>query len=111
MAKTTAKTATATDKKTALSKSKTHASSIDSLEKISEEVLNKFHSLKIEQQLQADLEWCLGSYRHDKNPSGLLKIIGKSFNVLKEEQTKKTKGVTDKLITDIEKILKAEQGI
>jgi len=106
MAKTTDKTATTTTKKTATSKPKTKASGTDTLEKVSEEVLNKFQALGIDQQLQADLEWCLGSYRHDKNPSGLLKVINKSITVLKGEQEKKTKGVTAKLITDLEKVIK-----
>ena len=106
MARTTAKTATSTDKKNT---AKPKTSGADSLEKLSEETLKKFQTLGIDQQLQSDLEWCLGSYRHDKNPSGLLKVIDKSITVLKGEQIKKTKGVTSKLINDLEKILKEKE--
>jgi hypothetical protein len=108
MAKSTVKNTTAPVKKSATSTTKTKAkASPDALDKISEETLKKFQSLGIEQQLQADLEWCLGSYRHDKNPSGLLGMMSRALDVLKTEQAKKTKGVTSKLITDLEKTLKA----
>jgi formate-dependent nitrite reductase cytochrome c552 subunit len=107
MAKSTVKNTTAPVKKsTTTTKAKAKASP-DALDKLSEETLKKFQSLGIEQQLQADLEWCLGSYRHDKNPSGLLGMMSRALDVLRAEQTKKTKGVTAKLITDLEKALKA----
>jgi hypothetical protein len=102
MAKSTVKNSPAPVKKTAAAKPKANAS-VDILEKVSEEALKKFQSLGIEQQLQADLEWCLGSYRHDRNPIGLIDIINQSLVVLKAEQARKTKGVTSKLITDLEK--------
>jgi hypothetical protein len=102
MAKSTVKNTSAPAKKTVTAKPKAKASA-DVLEKASEEALKKFQSLGIEQQLQADLEWCLGSYRHDKNPIGLIDIINQSVAVLKTELSKKTKGVTSKLITDLEK--------
>jgi hypothetical protein len=103
MAKATVKNTPAPVKKTAAAKTKAKASSVDILEKVSEEALKKFQSLGIEQQLQADLEWCLGSYRHDRNPIGLIDMINQSLVVLKAEQARKTKGVTSKLITDLEK--------
>lgn len=107
MAKSTVKNTPAPVKKTtATTKTKAKASP-DALDKLSEETLKKFQTLGIEQQLQADLEWCLGSYRHDKNPSGLLGMMSRALDVLRAEQTKKTKGVTAKLITDLEKALKA----
>jgi hypothetical protein len=102
MAKSTAKNTLTAEKKTATAKPKAKTS-IDVLEKASEETLKKFQSLGIEQQLQADLEWCLGSYRHDGNPIGLLDILNKSLEKLKAEQARKTKGVTTKFITDLEK--------
>jgi hypothetical protein len=105
MAKTTEQKSN-TDKKASTAKPKAKANTTDQLLKVSEEVLKKFQSLGIEKQLQADLEWCLGSYRHDKNPVGLLGIIDRSITILKGEQLKKTKGVTEKLITDLEKAFK-----
>jgi len=108
MAKTTAKKTSTPDKNPVPAKAKAKAVKTDILEKVSGEALKKFQSLGIEQQLQADLEWCLGSYRHDKNPTGLLEMIDRSITVLKGEQVKKTKGVTVKLIDDLEKVLKTK---
>jgi hypothetical protein len=102
MAKSTVKNTPAPVKKTVVAKAK---ASVDILEKASEEALKKFQSLGIEQQLQADLEWCLGSYRHDRNPIGLIDMINQSLVVLKAEQARKTKGVTSKLIADLEKAI------
>lgn len=102
MAKATAKTVTAPAKKSvAKPKAKTSAS----IEKVSEEVLEKLKSLDLEQQLQADIEWCLGSYRYDQNATGLIEAIGKAHDVLKQAHAKKTKGITATLLSSIEKVL------
>jgi hypothetical protein len=103
MAKASAKTVTAPVKKSAAKpKAKTTTSNI---EKISEEILAKLKLLDLEQQLQADLEWCLGSYRYDQNPTGLREVIGKAHGLLKQEHAKKTKGITATLLSSIEKVL------
>jgi hypothetical protein len=55
--------------------------------------------------LQSKLEYCIGSYDHDKNPSGLVeygKIALKKLTALKEKSPKK---VTKKVLTDLEKSL------
>ncbi|MCW5912298.1 MAG: hypothetical protein KIT62_14605 [Cyclobacteriaceae bacterium] len=70
-----------------------------------EAIVEKLRSLDIEHQLQADLEWCLGSYRYDGNPVGLVDAISRALTVLKAEQAKKTKGVTATFISGIEKVL------
>ena len=67
--------------------------------------LSKLKELGIDQPLQADLEWCLGSYKFDKNPAGLHEMIGRAVKVFTIEKDKKTKGVTAKLITDLSKAL------
>lgn len=77
------------------------------IEKVAVEVLTKLKTLNLEQQLQADIEWCLGSYRHDKNPTGLYEMAEKAFGIFKTEQAKKTKGITSKLVGDVEKALKS----
>ncbi len=105
MAKAIAKTSATTVKKAAQAKPKTTVPSTDPLRKVSVEALKKLQSLNIQQQLQADLEWCLGSYTHDKNPSGLIEAVNRSLSALKAEQAKKTKGVTAKFIDDLEKML------
>jgi len=76
-----------------------------SIEKVSEEILSKLKTLDMGQQLQADLEWCLGSYRFDQNATGLKEVIGKAHEVLKQAHAKKTKGITTALLNSIEKVL------
>jgi hypothetical protein len=105
MAKITAKTplAKAAPKKvTAKATSKTPAANI---EKLSKSILAKLKTLDLDAQLQADFEWCLGSYSYDKNPIGLIKAATTAVGVFKTELARKTKGITPKLIADIEKAL------
>lgn len=110
MAKATVKPATKKAvQKPAEAKSNGKLSSVDSLEKVCEEVLALLQKLGIEQQLQSDLEWCLGSYRFDKNPSGLYEMAQRALVVLNDEKAKKTKGVTAKLTGDLEKVLKNKE--
>lgn len=106
MAKATAKVASSKASAPAKkSPAKPKAKTPVNIEKISEDILTKLKSLNIENQLQADLEWCLGSYRFDQNASGLLEMIRKAHVVLTQEHAKKTKGVTATLINSIEKAL------
>lgn len=103
MAKETAKPAKKTATKRATpTKVKASASETDRIEKVCVESLKKLQELGIEQQLQSDIEWCLGSYRHDQNPSGLYEMAARTLTVLQTEKSKKTKGVTAKMITDLE---------
>lgn len=97
MAKTTTKAAKAPARKT--------KPPVAPIAKAAQMILEKLETLKIDQQLQADIAWCLGSYSHDNNPVGLYEMASKALVVLKAEQAKKTKGVTAKLISDIEKAL------
>ena len=108
MAKAITKTSATKVKKAAPVKSTAKVSSVDPLQKVSMETLKKLQTLNIQQQLQADLEWCLGSYTHDKNPVGLVDAVSRSLSALKTEQAKKTKGVTAKFIGDLEKILNGQ---
>ena|SRR6478736_3780594 len=112
MAKAPAKTSVkataakkAAPKKVATKKASAPTSS-SSIEKTSEEILKKLKSLNLDQQLQADLEWCLGSYKYDKNPIGLIESAERALIIFKEALAKKTKGVTAKMISDIESVLK-----
>ncbi len=102
MAKSPAKTA---EKKVAVKKAapKSKAAAID---KVSESILAKLKALDIEHQLQADIEWCIGSYNYDKNPSGLKEAAAAALVVFKQELAKKTKGVTATFVSSIEKITK-----
>ncbi|MFN3840309.1 MAG: hypothetical protein ACK4RF_06345 [Cyclobacteriaceae bacterium] len=78
------------------------------IEKVCEQVLTKLQSLNLEAGLQADIQWCLGSYRHDKNPIGLYEMGRKAVPVLKAAMEKNKKAVSARLIADLEKALKAE---
>jgi len=104
MAKKPAKapTKTAAVKRSSPAKATT---SVDRIEKASLQALKTLESLGIEQQLQQDIEWCLGSYRHDRNPAGLFEMTERALPVLIAAKERKAKGVTTKLIGDIEKAL------
>jgi hypothetical protein len=103
-----AKTATKTPKKAtkAPAKPKATVSAGEKIEVACETAFKKLQALGIEQQLQSEMEWCLGSYRHDNNPTGLYQMVERAITVFQSELTKKTKGVTAKLISDLEKALK-----
>jgi hypothetical protein len=103
MAKTASKTTAKAPKKTTAAKPTT--SSRASIEKACVDALEKLKGLDIQQQLQNDIEWCLGSYRSDGNPVGLYDMAERALIVFQEERAKKTKGITAKNITDLEKVL------
>lgn len=105
MAKKTAKAPAkaAVEKRPSPAKAKTSA--VDRIEKASIQALKTLESLGIEQQLQQDIEWCLGSYRYDKNPAGLFDMTERALSVLIAAKERKAKGVTSKLIGDMEKAL------
>lgn len=108
MAKSTAKPTKKTAPATArVAKPKSTAPAASPIEKACTEALKKLQSLGIDQQLQSDIEWCLGSFRHDGNPSGLYEMAARALTVLQEEKAKKTKGITTKVISDLESALKA----
>lgn len=103
-----AKAAAKSSSKTESRKPKTTRakSSGNNIEKLSEDTLQKLQELGIEEQLQRDIQWCLGSYRSDNNPVGLYETVSKALTVFRNEKEKKTKGVTAKLISDLEKAVK-----
>lgn len=70
--------------------------------------LKKLQSLAIETRLQADIEWCLGSYGFDKNPSGLVQAAARAAKALQRERTSNPKSVTAKLIKELENVSKGE---
>jgi hypothetical protein len=101
MAKSAVKTSTKSPAKKASVKTAV-ASDVNPIVKASETALEKLKTLGIDDQLQADLEWCIGSYKADKNPAGLYEMVRRSVKVFKDNKT--TKGVTAKLISDLEKV-------
>ena len=100
--KGTVKTATPAVKKAR----KPAATASADIEKTSASVLAKLKELNLDRGLQADIEWCLGSYRSDKNPVGLYQMLARAVQLFELEQKKKTKGITLKLIGDLKKAIK-----
>ncbi len=82
-------------------------STAKSIDRAAEEALLKLKTLGIEDQLQRDIEWCLGSFRADGNPVGLYETAGRALIVFRNERAKKTKGVTAKFIGDLENAVSA----
>lgn len=107
MAKAAAKSTTKSENGKPRS-SRAKASNNNSIEKVSEDALRVLQELGIEEQLQRDIQWCLGSYRSDHNPVGLYDNVRKAIDVLKSEKEKKTKGITVKLISALEKAANAQ---
>lgn len=99
MAKTPAKPRKTPARKVAASKSSL------SVEKVAATVLSKLEELKINQKLQSEIQWCIGSFKFDQNAVGLLEKLVEALPTLKDEHAKKTKGITAKLIGDVEKLL------
>jgi hypothetical protein len=85
---------------------KKKATAVAQLDAISEQALIVLQKLNIETKLCNDIEWCLGSYRHDHNPTGLLETAAKALSVLQEAKVKNAKAVPAKLLTDLQKALK-----
>lgn len=65
------------------------------------ETLKKLNVAKTA-ELQAKLEWCIGSYDYDKNPSGLAEFGELALKELKKIKEKDTRKVTKKLIDGLE---------
>ena len=110
MAKVIAKSTETSSKKTpeGTTKKKPAAKTAVSILKVTETILDKLKALHLDPALQSDIVWCIGSYRHDKNPIGLHENVAKAVAVFKAELAKKTKGITAKFIGDIEKALAAK---
>ncbi len=79
----------------------------EKLRKASESAVQTFAKLKMDEyaDLQSKLEYCIGSYDHDNNPSGLVEYGTIALNELKAIKEKSPRKVTKKLITDLEKSL------
>jgi hypothetical protein len=100
------KTVSPAKKSAAVTKPK--APAVPLIVKACDDALKKLRALDIELGLQADIEWCLGSYRNDKNPIGLYEMIEKAIPVFKAEAEKNSKAVPAKLLTDLAKALKSK---
>lgn len=93
-------------KKTDTPGKKSSAQPFELIEKACIESLNKLQELELDYQLQSEINWCLGSFKNDGNPVGLYMMADRALAIFKTELEAKRKGVTAKLIKDIEKALK-----
>lgn len=107
MAKTPAKTPAKKAAKKASSTPKAPKATTLSIEKVSIDTLKKLSDLGLDAKLQADITWCLGSYQADNNPAGLFEMAERALAVFVAEKEKKTKGITAKNISDLEKVIKS----
>lgn len=57
------------------------------------------------QEIISKLEFCIGSYNFDKNPSGLYEFGYQALNMLKEIKQKNPRKVTKNVITALEESL------
>ncbi len=76
------------------------------IEKACLDAKEKLSSLGIEEKIQAELDFVIGSYNFDKNPIGLYEIGGKAFKVLEDFKKEHPRKVSKKLLNDIEIALK-----
>jgi hypothetical protein len=79
-----------------------------SIEKIAKEALKKLQQLNKDQQLQSEIEWCLGSYQYDKNPKGLYETSAKALKLFESLRAENPKAVPATLLADIRKVLAQE---
>jgi hypothetical protein len=75
------------------------------IEKACEVALSKLKELNIDERLQSEIQWCLGSYQNDKNPEGLYQMAKRALAIFSVELAAKTPGVTAKLVADMEKAI------
>ena len=95
--KTTKETKAKTPKKVA-------AKSI-TIDKACEVALSKLKELNIDEGLQSEIQWCLGSYANDNNPAGLYLMAKRALAIFTVELAAKRKGITAKLVSDLEKAI------
>jgi hypothetical protein len=76
-----------------------------SIESVCEAALAKLKELNIDEGLQSEIQWCLGSYHYDQNPAGLYQMAKRALAIFTVEKANKAKGISTKLVTDLEKAI------
>ncbi len=89
---------------------KSKASSADPAEALvnkCQEVADKLDKMQDPKytEIKEKLVWCLGSYKHDQNPAGLVEYGSKAVDALKEAREEKPKQVSQKFIDDLQKAI------
>lgn len=67
---------------------------------------DKLVQLGLEEQLVSEIEWCLGSYSFDGNPSGLFEKGAVALKALEKAKKANDKKVSKKIVDDLAKALK-----
>ncbi|MCF8368986.1 MAG: hypothetical protein K9G76_08070 [Bacteroidales bacterium] len=77
----------------------------EKLKKSCEEAVIALQKLEQDEytEVVSKLEWCIGSYSFDKNPSGLHEYGKKSLSLLKAAKEKHPRKVSKKVIESLEK--------
>ncbi len=72
-----------------------------------EEAIKVFEKLNIEKQTEiiSKLEYCIGSYDYDKNPTGLYEFGEIALNELKAYKKKNPRKINKKIIANLERYL------
>jgi len=72
-----------------------------------QDALQVFQKIKDEkyQDIQSKLEFCIGSYDYDQNPSGLYEFGNLALNNLKDIKSASPRKVSKKVIENLEKHL------
>ena len=76
---------------------------VQKLEKAIPEAIQKLNKIAPGSSLGAELKWCLESWRHDKNPVGLIEKTEAVLELLKQAKERNKRSVSAKLIADLEK--------
>ena len=95
-------------KKAAAPKKKAASPTSVDIANVCTSALRTLQNLNLDQQLQGELEWCLGSYATDGNPVGLYQMAERALNEFKTLTANQPKAVPAKLMADLEKALKAK---
>jgi len=79
----------------------------EKLVKSCNDVITTFEKLKLDEykELNSKLIWCLGSYKNDKDPVGLIETGAMALNALKGYKTKNPRKVNKKIIDNLEKVI------
>ncbi|HAC24427.1 MAG TPA: hypothetical protein DCE81_05885 [Cytophagales bacterium] len=84
---------------------KAAAPTLHPIEKAALDAHAKLTSLNLAEDLRSAIEWCVGSYRYDRNPVGLYETVARAVEVFQQEKAKKNKGITAPFIASLEKAL------
>ncbi|BDD08657.1 hypothetical protein FUAX_10890 [Fulvitalea axinellae] len=81
------------------------------IDSVCEAALDKFKKMNKRKGTHGEiiekLEFCIGSYRYDKNPQGLVEFGHKASEILKGEKARHDKSVAQGLIDDLDSAISA----